>query len=477
VTTGRPRPFSWTSRWTWSPSSREDPRCDRSVRDWVKTAAAGWPIVTLANIERPVSGGRSEWQRSLPKLERAALHGPAADWAEAAAGVYSEASLVGTLGAALVGFGCAIGRSESVAAGFTRHYSNENLLLVGPSGTGRKGVAMDLGLLPVMAADEGFARDRIMRGFGSGEALVEAVQDDVEETAEGGESVLPAAGDKRLLIYEAEFANVITVAERRDSSLSGNLRAAWDGFPLANRTKGQPIVARDAHVSVVAGITQTELCRRMSNDSVSNGFANRFLHVAVYRSAMLPSPPVPSRTLRARHVTRFAQALAHRRKLGRRSLTRSQDADARWGDAYREELSVDRYGLAGEVSARAEAHALRLSLLYALLDMADRIELVHVEAALAFWRYCEASARLIYGRRLGIPDADKLLDELWHAGRNGMSREDIGDRVFSKHGGTARTEAATQPLLAARLIVERRISTGGRPATRYVHIDHCGEAG
>ncbi len=207
---------------------------------------------------------QGEWERSLPRLDGAALHGPAADWALETAGSHSEASIVGFLVCAIVGFGCAVGRVVYVAPGITHHYSNENALLVGPSGTGRKGEAMELGLLPVRAADTGFAQERIMRGFGSGEALVEAVQDELRETIGGEEKVLaPAAADKRLLIHEAEFANVITVAERRDSSLSGNLRAAWDGAQLANRTKGRKIVANEAHISVVAGITPTELVRRM----------------------------------------------------------------------------------------------------------------------------------------------------------------------------------------------------------------------
>jgi hypothetical protein len=421
---------------------------------------------------------RSEWERSLPALEPAALHGPAAEWAVATAGIHSEASVIGTMVTTLVAFGVALNRSAFLAPGAMRHYSNENALLIGPSGTGRKGEAMELGLIPVTVTDEGFGRERVMRGFGSGEALVEAVQDEVRETIDGEEKIIvPAAADKRLLIHEAEFANVITVAERKDSMLSGNLRAAWDGVQLANRTKGRTIVANNAHIGVIAGITPTELLTRMSEDSVTNGFANRFLHVPVYRSAILASPPPIPPALRAPHVTRFAQTLTHGRKLGQTVLSRSPDAEARWNDAYREELSIDRYGLAGEVCARAEAHALRLSLLYALLDGADRIELVHVEAALALWRYCETSARLIYGRRLGIADADKLLDELERAGERGLSREDVGDRVFAKHGGAARIDAAARLLLAAGLIVERRIPTAGRRVTRYVHADHCGEAG
>ncbi len=120
---------------------------------------------------------------------------------------------------------------------------------------------------------------------------------------------------------------------------------------------------------------------------------------------------------------------------------------------------------------------MRLSLLYALLDCADRIELVHIEAALALWRYCEASARMIYGDRLGIRDADLLDDALDHAGKRGMTRQEIGERLFSNHGGAKRIDGAVGPLIAAKRIVEQRKPTGGRYGTLYVHVDYCGDAG
>src|SRR3712207_8342266 len=46
-------------------------------------------------------------------------------------------------------------------------------------------------------------------------------------------------------------------------------------------------------------------------------------------------------------------------------------------------------GLFGAVTGRAEAHVLRLSCLYAALDMSDTVTVTHLRAALALWRYCE----------------------------------------------------------------------------------------
>lgn len=55
---------------------------------------------------------------------------------------------------------------------------------------------------------------------------------------------------------------------------------------------------------------------------------------------------------------------------------------------------------------------LRLSALYTVLDCSTLIRPAHLTAALALWDYAEASARRIFGRRLGPPVADVILEGL-----------------------------------------------------------------
>jgi hypothetical protein len=52
---------------------------------------------------------------------------------------------------------------------------------------------------------------------------------------------------------------------------------------------------------------------------------------------------------------------------------------------------------------------MRLAMLYALLDGTNIVGRPHMEAALAVWEYCEASARHIFGDKLGDPTADEIL--------------------------------------------------------------------
>ena len=98
-----------------------------------------------------------------------------------------------------------------------------------------------------------------------------------------------------------------------------------------------------------------------------------------------------------------------------------RDADARelWAKAY-EEFGDGSDGLAGAITARPEAQTLRLSVAYAVLDGSPVIRAEHIQAALAVWSYCEASALAIFGDALGDPIADRLLAELREAGEDGL---------------------------------------------------------
>lgn len=396
----------------------------------------------------------------------AALHGLPGAWAEAVQ-PYTEASVAGTVVSTLIGFGNAAGRSAYMQVGPIRHHVNEYALLVGPTATRRKGDAMTVGCRPIMLADEGWV-DRIQRGFGSGEAMVIEVRDAVANVDGEGEPVAFDAGsdDKRLLVHEDELAHVLAVAMRDGSTISPLLRNAWDGRRLENRTKGRKVLATDAHVSVLSAITPQELLRRVPETEIANGFLNRFLLVAVTRSKLLAEPPPIRGDLEAEYVGAFRAALAFARSDGAGAMARDQQARELWKDAYENELAIDRHGLAGAACSRAEAHTARLSMLYALLDSSKTIRVEHVAAALAVWRYCEQSALVVFGERLGDPTADAILEALEQTSESGLTRDELRD-VFARHRSSAELDIALGLLLAGGRISEEKVETGGRPATRY----------
>jgi light-regulated signal transduction histidine kinase (bacteriophytochrome) len=137
------------------------------------------------------------------------------------------------------------------------------------------------------------------------------------------------------------------------------------------------------------------------------------------------------------------------------------DAARRWAQIY-PQLSEGKAGLFGQVTARAEAQAIRLALVCALLDKSAEIRLEHLEAALELWRYCLDSAAFIFGHSLGNPLADAIL-ELLRAHPEGMTRTEVNN-----HFGRNKSKAA---LDAAILVAQRngslrseRQETGGRAA-------------
>ena len=87
----------------------------------------------------------------------------------------------------------------------------------------------------------------------------------------------------------------------------------------------------------------------------------------------------------------------------------------------------------------------------------------HVHAALALWRYCEASTRMLFGEALGHPVADAIIAELSVAHRS-QSRVPSCVTVSARKRPLAEIEQALAQLeVLGRIRIERR-DTGGRPA-------------
>jgi hypothetical protein len=234
---------------------------------------------------------------------------------------------------------------------------------------------------------------RLRSGLSSGEGLIVAVQDEVRELNKRGEMVIAEGGagvaDKRVLSYESEFAQVLSVIQRQGATITTNLRNAWDGKPLRTMTI-KPRCATGHLVSVLGDTTKFDL-RMMNQQDANNGFANRFLWVFVYRENYLVfggtevdfGPEID----RMREAIDFAKT--------RDRMFMDKAAREMWYRAYLR-LSVEQDGLFGSVISRSEPQVLRLALIYALLDCSTHIRSEHLHAALAFWQYCEDSARHIF---------------------------------------------------------------------------------
>lgn len=419
-------------------------------------------------------------------LAEEALHGLAGDVVRAVE-PHTESDPAAILGQFLLCFGSVIGRSPHAMVESTRHGTNEFIAFVGPTSKGRKGTAAarvrrlyhlaEQRRDPLRRLSEGeWEAKRIISGLATGEGLIWAVRDAITKTeairekgkVTGYQEVVTDEGveDKRLLVLEEEFAAPLKVLSRDGNTLSPVLRSAWDGVPLRILTKNFPACATDPHISIITHITKDELRLDMAAIEGANGFANRFMFMCAKRSKELPDGGTLKDTDLDDLICRLDDAIDFARTVGR--IDRDEEARAIWHAVYHD-LSDGRPGLFGLVTARAEAHVLRLSLLYALLDTSDVVRAEHLRAALAVWQYAEDSARYIFGDTTANPVADEIFVAL-KAEADGLTREEINSRVFHRNRPKAVIQAALDTLLKAGLIRKQtELPEGGRgrPIERY----------
>lgn len=406
--------------------------------------------ITLDALGLPVD---DEWLRlydldlrpsdpGWPALHTVAYHGLAGDVVKALS-PHTEADPAAVLVSFLTAFGSAVGPGPHALVGNTAHPARLDVIITGITSRGRKGTSWSEVRRLMVEADPAWAGERVLGGLASGEGLITALDGD----------------DVRLLVVEPEFARTLAVCNREGSTLSAVLRQAWDTGDLRVMTRKNPLCVTGAHVSILAHVTVDELRRRMCETDGANGFANRFLVACACRARLLPSGGALDHDSTTTLGRRIAEALDDARKIG--LVRRTGVAETRWAYLYRK-MSEAPGGLAGAVTARAEAQCLRLSVLYALLDGSKVVDIEHLEAAWAVWQYCEASAVFVFGDRLGDDIADRLLEALRAAGTDGLDGTAQRD-VFGRHVPGKRLAQARTELEQLGLVHNRTESTGGRP--------------
>ena len=386
---------------------------------------------------------------------------------------HTEADPAAILVQLLIGFGNLIGRNPYFAVEADRHHCNEFAALVGDTAKGRKGTSWGYARGILGEIDPGWAAERLMSGLSTGEGLIFAVRDAVtrREPIKEGKRIIgfqdvevdPGESDKRILCVESELGGTLRIATRDGNSLSALVRQSWDTGDLRTMTRNNPLRATGAHVSIIGHVTRDELLKLLSRIDAANGFANRFLWIAVRRSKALPFGGSFSTSNCAGLATQLRDAADFGRAAGR--IGRDASADTLWADAYGR-LSAGRPGLLGAVTSRAEPHAMRLAMLYALLDRSLVIRADHLRSALALWDYAERSAAFIFGDSLGDPDADRLLEALRSA-PDGLTRNEIREQVFQRNKPSEIIARLLARLSAAGLAHSRMEETGGRKAERW----------
>lgn len=415
----------------------------------------------------------AELPRLWPVLGEAAFHGRAGKFVRAIE-THTEADPTALLIQFLGAFGNIVGRRCYCRIDGKRHHGNIFALVLGDTAIARKGTSWARVREVYRHLDYAWETTRIMGGLSSGEGLISAVRDPVtkETTNKNGEvkeeTVDPGVDDKRLLLVEEEFSRVLRIMARPENILSTILRGAWDGIDLAVMTKS-PAHATAPHISMIAHSTTADLIKYLDTTDAANGYANRFLFWMSKRSRLLPrgSEVDPRVIEELSSGLKCAADKAHGAMFDDdQRIELDEEAWGMWEAIY-PDLTTGKAGLLGQITARGAPYVRRLALIYTMLDGRTTTERKHLDAALAVWRYAEASAAYVFGGNTGDAVADEIWRMLRAAGPGGMKQTDIHIAV-GRHT-TAAAMSKALGILREFHIIEgmpgASTAGGGRPAT------------
>jgi hypothetical protein len=375
------------------------------------------------------------------------------------AGPTTEADPVGVYDSLMAGTGVLIGRGPYVRIGNIRHPLLIWPLLMGRTGSGRKGEATSIAEIFLRAAKLTDLPAVTVGGLSSGEGLIERIRD---PDGQGG------TDDKRLLVIEPEFTSVMARAKREGSTLAQVQRQAWDGRGLVVLNRKQ-LKASASHIAVIGHAAPREFRMRMAEADMAGGTYNRYLPLYVERSKLLPVPEaVPDAEVLAL-ACRLAVLIDHAAALG--CIQLGKEATSLWSaELYPEftELDDDDNQAYSEFTRRAAPYCLRIAGLHAALDGRNLISKDDLAAAGALVRYSIASARYVLGSLHRDPRMDRLTRAIAEAGDAGLSRTEISE-LFNRNLPKVVLDELLADLLDTGRYEEIKDEAGerGRPSVRY----------
>jgi Protein of unknown function (DUF3987) len=380
----------------------------------------------------------------------------------------TEADYAALLLQFLVSFGNAVGRKPYCPIEGTKHYPNLFTVLAGQTAKARKGTAADRIRQLFEVADPEWVQKCIRGGISSGEGILWAIRDPIYAMKKGTlECTDPGVDDKRLLLDEREYQQALTVMTRPGNTVSRIIRDAWDGRDhLESLTKNSPAKVTAPMISIVSHITIEELREALDRTAMANGYANRFLFACVRRGQLLPHGGDPASNRRALKelCPKITEALTKARAFDQVDMTAA--ATKRWEKIYYA-LSEDRPGLLGAITARAEAQVRRLALVYALTDSVGKVDVAHLNASEALWKFCAASVNHIFGDTVGSPLADEIVRALRANLITGMTRTELVLMFRNSEHRAGSIGAALLCLQRLGLARCEQSATAGRPVERW----------
>lgn len=397
----------------------------------------------------------------------------------------SEAHPVAVAANVVAFFSAIIGRGIFQRIGDAAIHCRPFLLIVGKSGKARKGTAEHTVREVFKRADvllrKHYTNDDKLRvhagGLATGEGVAWAIRDPREPDDQGKGGDL-GIHDKRLLVIESEFDNLLSQLRRENNTLSATVRNLFDGRDLEPLTKTSQTRATRPHVCIIGHITGHELREKSTENDAANGLMNRFMLLYVYRPKLVALPePTPERKL-DQLAERIADAViaaagGDLHANNNREAILEEEARALWIKSY-PHLTRDRDGKGGNLLARSEVYARMLAMVFASMDGRRGIEPCDLRAAIAWVEYWHASVTYTFNCADQEDGLDAFSTQVLEVitRQPGITLTGLQDHWKRKRIKEVKTSLERLLNLAPPMAEERRdTSTGGRAALKYYPIE------
>jgi len=315
-------------------------------------------------------------------------------------------------------------------------------------------------------------------GLSTGEGVAWAIRDAREPDAATGKGGDLGVNDKRLMVIESEFANVLAQVKREGNILSATIRNLWDGRDIEPLTKTSQMTATRPHVVIIGHITGHELREKSTENDAANGLMNRFLILHVHRPKLVPLPePTPDAVL-DKLAQRMAESIDFATKgdphgSNTHEIVMTPEARDLWCELY-PQITRDLTGKAGSLMARSEVYARMLAMVFCLMDRRSEIEPCDLRAALAWVEYWHQSITYIFlTGGDDEPEVDAFTTTVLElvAGQPGIKLSELQEHWHRKRIPEVKASLEKLLNLAPPAIEMRKdASTGGRVAQRYYPV-------
>lgn len=337
--------------------------------------------------------------------------------------------------------------------------TNLYTLIVGDSNEGKKGTSWSNASLLCSRTP---LQSYVIHSVDSGEGLIRLLANEN-----------PRDNPKKNLLHLDEFGALLRKSKGESSTLLTNIRTAWEGVPLENRTKSTDGIRADNYrLGIVGHITPGELSRLITRDDIDGGTLNRFIVCYSHYSRLIPDGANVPKALLDQLTIQILQIVELAQGVGQ--VQRNEEAKQLWERIYLSHHQDDnRSEVVKAATNRSIIQQAKLQVLLAALNGSDVITVEVVQAAYEIVAYSERTARWLFdgpAENALAMEQKQLFDFIKAAGTDGVSRTEIRRDLYQDHKSKSAIDALLNPLIKTGSITYSEIPGRGRPKTVYTAL-------